>query len=175
MRQAGRVSPALLLLAALATAAAAPPRHHRHPTPPLHTATAGGQAAPKNATLVSFLTEISDWIMTTGVGTNVLNNASIFPDASSIFVNGDLARVLLAAAKITGKREYQEEGLRWCDAFVAKQLPITTSTGKAAGYWDTGYKQVFIADTGTAVAALALGWHVAEPPRKAKYLEAMQK
>ena len=45
--------------------------------------------------------------------------------------------MLLAAAKITGNSTYKAEGLRWCDAFVAKQLPITTSTGKPAGYWDT--------------------------------------
>lgn len=83
--------------------------------------------------------------------------------------------MLLAASKITGNSSYLEEGLRWCDAFVAKQLPITTSTGKAAGYWDTGYREVFIADTGTAVAALAVGWHMAEAPRKDKYLAAMQK
>ena len=38
-----------------------------------------------------------------------------------------------------------------------------------------GYSEVFIADTGTAVAALAVGWHMADPPRQAKYLEAMQK
>lgn len=88
---------------------------------------------------------------------------------------GDLARVLLAASKITGNSTYREEGLRWCDAFVAKQLPIKTSTGKAAGYWDTGYHEVFIADTGTAVAALAVGWHMADTQRKEKYLDAMQK
>jgi hypothetical protein len=35
---------------------------------------------------------------------------------------------------------------------VAAQLPITTSTGEPAGYWDTGYREIFIADTGTAVA-----------------------
>jgi hypothetical protein len=83
--------------------------------------------------------------------------------------------VLLAASKITGNSTYRAEGLRWCDAFVAKQLPINTSTGKAAGYWDTGYHEVFIADTGTAVAALAVGWHIADAPRKDKYLDAMQK
>ena len=45
-------------------------------------------SAPMNATLTDFLTEISDWIMTTGVGSNVLNNASYFGALSSIFVNG---------------------------------------------------------------------------------------
>lgn len=41
-----------------------------------------------NDTLTEFLTEISDWIMTTGVGSNVLNNASYFGTLDSIFING---------------------------------------------------------------------------------------
>ena len=135
-------------------------------------------AAPmKNATLVAFLTEIADWTMTVGVGENMLHNRSIFPTNDSIFVNGNLARVLFAAAKITGNSSYTAEGLRWCDTFVNLQLPITTSTGKPAGYWDTGYREVFIADTGTAVAALAVGYHMATPgsARRTKYISAMQK
>ena len=81
----------------------------------------------------------------------------------------------MAAWKITGNETYKAEGLRWCDAFVAKQLPITTSTEKPAGYWDTGYEEIFIADTGTAVAALAVGYHLASAERQAMYLTAMQK
>lgn len=46
--------------------------------------------APTNATLTEFLTEISDWIMTTGVGSNVLNNVSYFGTLDSIFINGML-------------------------------------------------------------------------------------
>jgi hypothetical protein len=171
----------LVLLACAATHAtpSAPPAAAAHGSAQQHQllrhAPGAAAAAPTNATLTAFLTEISDWIMTTGVGSNILNTASYFGTLDSIFINGDLARVLLAASKITGNSTYKEEGLRWCDAFVAKQLPITTSTGKAAGYWDTGYHEVFIADTGTAVAALAVGWHMAEPARQEKYLAAMHK
>ena len=45
-------------------------------------------SSPTNATLTEFLIEISDWIMTTGVGSNVLNNASYFGTLDSIFING---------------------------------------------------------------------------------------
>jgi len=34
--------------------------------------------AKKNATVVKLLVEISDWMMTTGVGNNTLNNKSFF-------------------------------------------------------------------------------------------------
>ena len=82
----------------------------------------------------------------------------------SIFVNGNLARVLLASYKLTGNTTHLREGLRWCDTFVGIQLPLETSTGKAGGYWDTGYKEVYIADTGTAVAALAVCHSLAPKP-----------
>ena len=158
----------------MTTAAAAPPptmatRTHQiltQATPPART---------KNATMVKLLVEISDWMMTTGVGNNILNNKTYFGVNDSIFINGNMARTLMAAWKITGNEIYKEEGLRWCDAFVAKQLPITTSTGKSAGYWDTGYREIFIADTGTAVAALAVGYHLAAADRQLKYLSAMEK
>jgi hypothetical protein len=60
------------------------------------------------------------------------------------------------AYTITKNASYLEEGLAWCDTFVRLQMPLETSTGKQGGYWDTGYEEVYIADTGTAVAALAL-------------------
>jgi len=74
----------------------------------------------------------------------------------SIFEYGNLARVLLANYRITGDRTFLESGLRWCDEFASAQLPVKTPGGGAGGYWDTGYREIFIADTGTAVAALAL-------------------
>ena len=49
---------------------------------------ARSSSSPTSATLTEFLTEISDWIMTTGVGSNVLNNASYFGTLDSIFING---------------------------------------------------------------------------------------
>ena len=99
---------------------------------------------------------------------------------------GNLARVLLASAQVFGNTEFLEEGLKWCDHFVSTQHTITSSTGDPAGYWGIGYGcegfewyhrglngeatcnggardlfdgdgWVLVADTGTAVTALALG------------------
>ena len=114
-----------------------------------------------NTTLVAALVAICDWTLTTGFQRNVLNNPGLSSCNDSIFINGNLARVTLSASKIESisapKREsYRQAGLEWCDAFVALQLPITTSTGELGGYWDTGYSEIFIADTGTAVTALAI-------------------
>jgi hypothetical protein len=89
--------------------------------------------------LSALLVTIADWIMQSGVGSNQLNNATYWDPPDAIFVNGNLARVLLAAGKITGRVEYGAEGLQWCDAFVTVQQQIATSTGLPGGYWDTGY------------------------------------
>lgn len=110
--------------------------------------------------------------------THCLFCISITGCLDSIFINGNLARVLLAAHKIDGGQQHPEylgEGLAWCDTLCALQLPITTSTGKSAGYWDTGYSQVYIADTGTAVAALAVCHSLADPARQATYEAALAK
>ena len=55
---------------------------------------------PSRAQMLSTLRDISDWAVRAGVGTN---NISIV-DArhpSYIFINGNLARMLLAAARVT--------------------------------------------------------------------------
>ena len=99
--------------------------------------------------LTALLVTIADWILESGVGSNQLNNATYWDPPDAIFVNGNLARVLLAAGKITGKSEYGAVGLQWCDAFVTVQQQLTTSTGLPGGYWDTGYdvpaRPIFVA------------------------------
>jgi hypothetical protein len=162
--------PAPVAVAFPVPAAPSGPNQHNH----MMTAKSG----PTPAALKALLFDIADWIMTTGVGKNELNNASYSSCLDSIFINGNLARVLLAAHKIDGGQQHPEylgEGLAWCDTLCALQLPITTSTGKSAGYWDTGYSQVYIADTGSAVAALAVCHSLADPARQATYEAALAK
>ena len=84
---------------------------------------------------------------------------------------GNLARTLLATHKIQANAAYLAEGLRWCDSLVALQIPTTTTAGEAAGLWDTGYNEVFIADTGSALVALAVCHELSEDDaKKATYL-----
>ena len=77
---------------------------------------------------------------------------------TSIFINGNLARSVLAASRVSGDSGAAAVGLAWCDALAAVQQPITTSSGSRGGWWDTGYDDLFLADTGTAVVAAALCW-----------------
>jgi len=121
------------------------------------------------ASLSTLLVSISDWIVSDTQPTN--------PPAQvnrSIFEYGNLARVLLSSYKINKNEVYLKTGLEWCDGFVAAQMPIMTASGEMGGYWDTGYREVFIADTGTAVAALALCQSLQADTSKAQgYLKAM--
>lgn len=137
-------------------------------------APATGAPLPRVA-MTQYLVELSDWIMTLDVGSNVLKGD--FTPASTmkdIFINGNLARVLLTTAKITGNATYLAEGLRWCDTFAGLQYQIETSKGESGGYWDTGYMTIYIADTGTAVTNLILGWHMSsDEEQKAVYVKAL--
>ena len=85
--------------------------------------------------------------------------------ATSIFINGNLARGLLAASRLPAgvPPAAAAAGLAWCDALAAAQQPITTSSGAAGGWWDTGYNDLYLADTGTAVVAAELCWQLAPP------------
>ena len=84
---------------------------------------------------------------------------------SYIFINGNLARVLLAAHTITGNQSYLDEGLRWCDSFVRLKHTIITSAPSVLGtghnhttaaWWDSGYGAIYFGDTGTAQQALSM-------------------
>lgn len=143
-------------------------RSYLRPAHASHTAAASAlRALPAPRAL---LARIAAWIMTLGVGSNNVST-SVSPYHSSIFINSNMARVLLASFKLTGDASHLAEGLRWCDAFVADQVPAYTHDGKrVGGWWNTGYDTLYIADTGTAVTALALCQDLRPKPA---YLEAL--
>ena len=58
-----------------------------------------------------------------------------------IFIYGNLARVLLAAHRITPNKVWLNAGLQWCDDLIKKEMDIATPGGGDGGYWDTGCKR----------------------------------
>ena len=159
----------------------------------LFVAATAESALPGPEEVSPLLRGIADWILTTNVQSNIIthHNDSL---SESIFINGNLARVLLAAHTIfDDDAAYLETGLGWCDTLVKLQVHQATHDGRAdaAGWWDTGYNELFIADTGTAVTALALCYDLTradvvsdhrhaqrrrappQPERAAAYLDSM--
>ena len=56
--------------------------------------------------LIQICDKIMDWQVGSGRLENIHDNAT-----TSIFINGNLARVLICTYELTGKREFLEEGL----------------------------------------------------------------
>lgn len=101
--------------------------------------------------LIQICDKIMDWQVGSGRLENIHDNT-----ATSIFINGNLARVLISTYELTGNREYLEEGLRYCRYLANYAIPVTTSKGQEAFWWYDMEKTkgLYLADTGTAMAAL---------------------
>eukprot|EP00041_Stephanoeca_diplocostata_P021361 m.496369 g.496369 ORF g.496369 m.496369 type:complete len:151 (-) comp21809_c0_seq12:1808-2260(-) len=104
---------------------------------------AGHRATQQPADHLGQLQPLLDWFIQMNVGSNTLSGPSFDPTknplSSSIFINGNMARALLASARISGNATQLREGLRWCDTFASQQQHITTASGLEAGYWGVGY------------------------------------
>lgn len=134
--------------------------------------------------------------------TNSLRNHSVpmntVGGTDHIFVNANLARVLLASARLTTTSPqtsiFLEQGLAWCDTFTELQAHVLSSQGNAAGYWGAGYGEpkscvpplrgdcahggeIYFGDTGTAVTTLAVCYSMssANRTRQARYMVAMER
>lgn len=127
------------------------------------------------AQLTSFVDDIAAWALTLDVRSGALKNTTDTP--WSIFINGNLARLLLAASEITGKAAYREEALAWCDTFCQQQQLVITSSGEEGGYWADAGKtgNIYFGDAGTAATALAMGYHYASPGRQRIYRAALER
>lgn len=114
-----------------------------------------------------------------------------------IFVNGNLARVLLSTWRLQQKKnpEFLRQGLEWCDTLCSLQQPIVSSQGNDAGYWGVGYPRpsncsadeplrgycahsgsIYFGDTGTAATTLALCYKLStNNTQKARFMETMER
>lgn len=123
----------------------------------------------------TYFADLCAWIMGLDVGSNQLKGTE--DTATSIFINGNFARVLLASYRITGNRAHLDEALRWCDTFCSIQQRTSTSKGEEAGFWpDCGPQgNIYFGDAGTAAHALAAISKEAEADRQAVYRAAMER
>ena len=139
----------------------------------------------RRAQLVAYLRSVNAWIARSGVAANNLTcrNVAECEHRAYIFVNGNLARGLMASWTTLRNRTELDIGLSWCDTFVNSAMHTTASDGTEVLYWDSGYSAVFFGDSGTALQAIATGYRFAAAgsggaalaaQRRAKYMRAMQ-
>ena len=130
--------------------------------------TAAGAPAPisilppaEQAVAAQLLGDLTEWIMGLDLGGGEVKHYDHGSNAlnQSIFINGNLARVLMGSYRLTGNTTHLIEALRWCDAFVAQQVPVATSLSVEGGFWGTGSPtlplaegEIYLGDTGTATA-----------------------
>ena len=90
------------------------------------------------------LRQIGEWMMT--------------HEQKAIFVEGYNERTLLGLYEITGEQRYLDHVRRWAHKLLDAQDP--------AGFWGTGYKTVYFADTGSALGLLINFYKFATPEER---------
>jgi len=124
--------------------------------------------------LVAYLRDISDWAVAIELGSGELKIPSKW--RTSIFVNSNLARMLIAAYEITGESRYLQEAMDWFDHLVVLQQKTVASSGDTSGYWGDYHpsKNIYLGDAGTTATALAGAVRFAEGERRSQYLQALK-
>ncbi|PTY00377.1 hypothetical protein DB354_01845 [Opitutus sp. ER46] len=85
----------------------------------------------------------------------------------TIFIGGYYMRTLVAGHQVFGDRRYLERALTYGDWLLARQ--------GGDGFWKTGYGDIYLADTGSALGLLMVLNRHADPGRQARYRAAMQR
>lgn len=124
--------------------------------------------------VIRLVESISDWALKAEVASGELKIQA--KRRTSIFINSNLARVLIAAHEITGNQDYLNEALDWFDRLVDLQQPTTTMNGLPAGWWGdfSPAGNIYLGDAGTSATALAGAVRFAEPQRQKRYMKALE-
>jgi len=124
--------------------------------------------------LLQYLESICDWIIDAELHSGELKIEA--KRRTSVFVNSNLARVLIAAYDLTGKQRYLDEALAWFDRFVQLQQKTVAPNDLPAGFWGdfSADGNIYLGDGGTATTALAGAVRYADGERKEQYLNALR-
>jgi len=129
----------------------------------------------QRAALTKVLDSIARWSIEVEVGSGELK----IPDRrrTSIFVNSNLARVLLAAYEISDEPLYRDQAIAWFDRLVALQQPAMATTGDTVGYWGdlSPAGNIYLGDAGTSATALAGAIRFVDESRRQRYLAALER
>ncbi len=84
-----------------------------------------------------------------------------------IFIGGYYGRTLVAGYKIFHDRRYLDAAVAYADKLLALQSP--------RGYWGTGYHDIYLADTGSALGLFIALYNDVGKDRRQKYVDAVTK
>jgi len=125
--------------------------------------------------LLAVLQDISDW----AVEAKLESGELAIPDRrrTSVFINSNLSRVLLAAYELTREEKYRRVALAWFDHLAALQQLTLSSRGDTVGYWGdfSPAGNIYLGDAGTSATALAGAVRYAQGERHSRYLRALQR
>jgi len=85
----------------------------------------------------------------------------------SIFITGYYMRTLVAGYEIFGERRYLDTAIAYADTLLQYQSD--------RGYWGTGYGNIYLADTGSAIALFTVLYKHVDEARQKQYFESIKK
>ena len=85
----------------------------------------------------------------------------------SIFITGYYMRTLVAGYEIFGERRYLDTAIAYADTLLRYQ--------SERGYWGTGYGNIYLADTGSAIALFTVLYKHVDDARRKQYFESILK
>lgn len=85
----------------------------------------------------------------------------------SIFITGYYMRTLVAGYEIFREQKYLDTAIAYADTLLKYQSD--------RGYWGTGYGNIYLADTGSAIALFTVLYKHVDEGRRAKYFSSISK
>jgi hypothetical protein len=124
--------------------------------------------------LLEYLRTVSNWAIEVELASGELKIPG--KRRTSIFINSNLARTLIACFELTGEERYLQEALAWFDILVNLQQMTLSANGDTAGFWGdfNPSGNIYLGDAGTSATALAGAVRFAKGNRREKYMQALQ-
>ncbi|MBN2355838.1 hypothetical protein JXO59_06980 [candidate division KSB1 bacterium] len=125
--------------------------------------------------LMALLKDICEWTVRVDLGSGKLDIED--RRRTSIFINSNLARVLLAGYEIFNDGRYLDEALAWFDQLVQLQQVTLSAAGDTVGYWGdfSPRGNIYLGDAGTSATALAGAVRFTEGHRKQNYIRCLER